>query len=118
MSFGSRTPIEVAVSGPKFENSRAYAARVREQLKKIASLRDLQFVQAQDYPTVNVQVDREKAGQSGVTPRRRGQGDGGRHQLQPLRRAEFLGRSDDRRRLSGAGRNAARPHRFASRKSA
>ena len=68
MCFGSRTPIEVAISGPKFENSRAYAARVREQLKKITSLRDLQIVQAQDYPTISVEVDREKAGQSDVTP--------------------------------------------------
>lgn len=68
MCFGSRTPIEVAVSGPNFENSRAFAARVQEQLKRISALRDLQFVQAQDYPTVSVQVDREKAGRSGVTP--------------------------------------------------
>ena len=68
MCFGSRTPIEVAISGPKYENSRAYAARVREQLKKIDTLRDLQVVQAQDYPTINVQVDRERAGQSDVTP--------------------------------------------------
>jgi multidrug efflux pump subunit AcrB len=30
-------------------------------------LRDLQFTQAQDYPTVDVRFDREKGGQSGVT---------------------------------------------------
>ena len=67
MSFGSGKPIEVAVSGPNFADSRAYAAKVREQLALIPTLRDLQYVQALDYPTVEVQVDRERAGFSGVT---------------------------------------------------
>jgi multidrug efflux pump subunit AcrB len=67
MSFGSGKPIEVAISGPEFAKSRAYAALVREQLAKIPSLRDLQYVQSLDYPTIDVQVDREKAGASGVT---------------------------------------------------
>ena len=35
--------------------------------RKVPSLRDLQFVQALDYPTVGVQIDREKAGLSGVS---------------------------------------------------
>jgi multidrug efflux pump subunit AcrB len=67
MSFGSGKPIEVAVSGPNFEDSRAYAAKVREQLALIPTLRDLDYVQALNYPTVEVQVDRERAGYSGVT---------------------------------------------------
>ncbi len=67
MSFGSDKPIEVVVSGPSFADSRAYAAKVREQLALIPTLRDLQYVQALDYPTVEVEVDRERAGFSGVT---------------------------------------------------
>jgi len=67
MSFGSRTPIEVVVSGPKLADSQEYARRVHAQLNKIPSLRDLQFVQAFDYPTVEVKVDRERAGESDVT---------------------------------------------------
>ncbi len=67
MSFGSRTPIEVAISGPKIADSRTYAEKVRSELARISSLRDLQFVQSLDYPTVQVTVDRERAGQSGVT---------------------------------------------------
>jgi len=67
MSFGSGKPIEVAVSGPNFDDTRAYAARVREQLARIPSLRDLDYVQTLNYPTVEVQVDRERAGFSGVT---------------------------------------------------
>jgi multidrug efflux pump subunit AcrB len=65
MSFGSPTPIEVAVSGQKLAESRAYAEKVRGQLARISSLRDLQFVQPLDYPTVDVTVDREKLGRMG-----------------------------------------------------
>ena len=67
MSFGSPTPIEVAVSGPNYADDRAFAAKVRDELAKIPSLRDLQYAQALDYPTVNVDIDRERAGLSGVT---------------------------------------------------
>jgi multidrug efflux pump subunit AcrB len=67
MSFGSPTPIEVAVSGPDFAQCRAYAETVREQLAQIPSVRDLQFAQSLDYPAVEVRVDRERAGKSQTT---------------------------------------------------
>jgi multidrug efflux pump subunit AcrB len=67
MSFGSPTPVEFTVNGPNVTENRAYAEKVRSELAKVPSLRDLQFVQALDYPTVGVQIDRRKAGLSGVT---------------------------------------------------
>ena len=67
MSFGSPTPVEVAVTGPNFADDRAFAAKVRDELAKVPSLRDLQYAQTLDYPTVGVEIDREKAGLSGVT---------------------------------------------------
>src|SRR3984957_14518697 len=42
MSFGSPSPVEIAVSGPKLAESRAYAEKVRTELQQIGSLRDLQ----------------------------------------------------------------------------
>jgi multidrug efflux pump subunit AcrB len=66
MSFGSATPIEVAIAGPSLSASREYAGRVFEQLKQIPGVRDLQFVQALDFPTVDVTVNRERAGMLGV----------------------------------------------------
>jgi multidrug efflux pump subunit AcrB len=69
MSFGSPTPVEVQVSGPKLDQSRAYAQKVRAELDKIESLRDLQFPQPFDYPTVDVKVDREKLGRAGGSVR-------------------------------------------------
>ena len=68
MSFGAGTPIDVAVSGPNMTDNRAYAEKLREELAEIDSLRDLQFGQSLEYPTVDVRIDREKAGLSGVVP--------------------------------------------------
>jgi multidrug efflux pump subunit AcrB len=67
MSFGSPTPIEIAVSGPAFADDRAHAEKVRIELAKISFLRDLQVGQSLDYPTIDVNVDREKAGLAGLT---------------------------------------------------
>jgi len=66
MSLGAATPIEVAVSGPSLAANRAFAERVKERLGRIPHLRDLQFGQSLDYPTVEVNVDRQKAGLLGV----------------------------------------------------
>src|SRR5439155_13058337 len=41
--------------------------KLREQLEKIKSLRDVQYAQSLAYPTVEVLVDRDRAGLSGVT---------------------------------------------------
>jgi len=66
MSFGSSTPIEVAVSGPNLAVNREHAQKLYDQLKQIHSLRDVQFVQALEFPTVDVKIDRERAGWLGV----------------------------------------------------
>jgi multidrug efflux pump subunit AcrB len=67
MNFGAPTPIEVTVSGPNFANDRAFAQKLRDEMAKIPSLRDLQFEQPLDYPTIDVNIDRVRAGQLGVT---------------------------------------------------
>jgi multidrug efflux pump subunit AcrB len=68
MSFGSPTPIDVSVSGASFAENIVFAEKLRRHLAEIPALRDLQFSQSLEYPTVNVNVDREKAGLAGVTP--------------------------------------------------
>ena len=67
MSFGSPTPIEVAVTGANLAASRGYADKLKAEMARIRELRDLQFGQALDYPVLQVQIDRERAGQLGVT---------------------------------------------------
>lgn len=66
MSFGSATPIEVAVSGPDINASKAHAGKLLAAFQKIPTLRDVQIAQDLDFPTVNVQIDRERAGLLGV----------------------------------------------------
>ncbi len=64
MSFGSATPIEVALQGPSLADNRAFAEKV---LAKISNLRDLQYGQPFNYPTVQINVDRNRAGQFNLT---------------------------------------------------
>ena len=68
MSFGSPTPVEVAVNGPNFAQTRPYAAKIMDELRRLPGLRDLQVAQSLDYPTIQVDVDREKAGTVYVSP--------------------------------------------------
>ncbi len=68
MSFGSPTPIEVVVSGSDFAKNREFAEKLRKELALVPVLRDLQLGQSMDYPTVQVNVDREKAGMAGLMP--------------------------------------------------
>jgi multidrug efflux pump subunit AcrB len=67
MSFGSPTPIEVAVRGKNLADDREYAGRILAKLKEVPSLRDLAFSQSLDYPTLSVKLDRERLGMSGVS---------------------------------------------------
>ena len=67
VSAGSPTPVEVAIQGPSLADDRKHAARVRAELEKLPFLRDLQFAQPQDYPTMQVNIDRDRAGQYGLT---------------------------------------------------
>jgi multidrug efflux pump subunit AcrB len=66
-SFGSPTPVEVAMQGPSLAANLDHARKVMKELQTVKSLRDLQFAQPLDYPTVDVKIDRERAGQYGLT---------------------------------------------------
>ncbi len=66
MSFGSSTPIEVAVSAPSLAIGKGYADQMVERLGKLPFLRDVQVAQTLDFPTVDVNIDRERAGLLGV----------------------------------------------------
>jgi len=67
MSFGSPTPVEIAVQGVSLQNDYAYAQKIRAQLIKLSFLRDLQFAQENNYPTLDIDIDRDRTGQFGLT---------------------------------------------------
>ena len=67
LNFGAPTPIRVAVSGKKLDESRKVAERLVAELTKRKDLRDVQIPLALDYPTLDVDIDRERSGQFGLT---------------------------------------------------
>jgi multidrug efflux pump subunit AcrB len=67
LNFGAPTPINVTVSGNKLAETRAFTEKLADELRRSPSLRDVQMPQALDYPSVEVKIDRERAGQLGVT---------------------------------------------------
>ncbi|MFB9266028.1 efflux RND transporter permease subunit [Bradyrhizobium erythrophlei] len=69
MSLGASAPIEVSIGGPVLASNRAFAETVRARLAEIPQLRDVRFGAPLDYPTVNVAIDRERAGILGVDMR-------------------------------------------------
>jgi len=68
MSQGAQTPIEVLVGGKDLTEGQAYAEKLLTRLRKIPYLRDVRINQPLHYPTVQVEVDRERAAQFGLTP--------------------------------------------------
>jgi multidrug efflux pump subunit AcrB len=67
LSQGSPTPIEIAINGKDYDGVRQYAEKVIERVRTLSFLRDVQFGQVFDYPSVEVVADRRAAGLSGVT---------------------------------------------------
>jgi multidrug efflux pump subunit AcrB len=67
MSFGSPTPIEIAARGGSVAENRAYLDKVQKGLATLPELRDVQLYQSLDYPTIDVKLDREKAGKANAT---------------------------------------------------
>lgn len=67
MGFGSPTPIEIAVQGINLQDDYAYARKIHAELAKVTNLRDLQFAQEVNYPTLDIEINRDRAGQFGLT---------------------------------------------------
>jgi multidrug efflux pump subunit AcrB len=67
MSFGSPTPIQNDVQGVDIDQDYAYLSKVETELRKLDFLRDISVVQPHLYPTVEVTVNRDYAGQFGLT---------------------------------------------------
>jgi multidrug efflux pump subunit AcrB len=66
MSQGSPTPIEVVVAGKDLKQGRAFAEKVMGNMQRIGYLRDVQIAQPIRYPVININIDRERAGQLGL----------------------------------------------------
>ncbi|MGI8637406.1 MAG: efflux RND transporter permease subunit, partial [Segetibacter sp.] len=67
LSQGSPTPIEVRVIGKNKKQNEEYANKVLQKLNEIPYLRDAQIAQSTKYPSLNINIDRVRAAQLGVS---------------------------------------------------
>jgi len=69
LNFGLPAPIDVQIVGNKLAENRVVADRLLAQLRSVRGLVDARIQQPGDEPTINVDVDRTKAMQAGLTQR-------------------------------------------------
>lgn len=67
MSQGANTPIEVIVASKNLPEASDYAKKLEAELKKISFLRDIRINQPLNYPSLSIEINREKAAQFGLT---------------------------------------------------
>jgi multidrug efflux pump subunit AcrB len=67
MSLGTNNPVEVVIQGKNLAQSRDMADKLMRSLNTIAYLRDIQIAQPLDYPTLQINYDRIRTGQMGLT---------------------------------------------------
>jgi len=67
LNFGLPAPIDVQFEGADVEGNRAVANKVLQELRSVPGLVDLRIQQPNDYPVLDVAVDRTKAFGNGFT---------------------------------------------------
>ncbi len=67
MSQGANTPIEVLVASKDIREAEGFAKRVKTEMDKVPFLRDIRINQPLNYPSLQIDIDRVKAGQFGLT---------------------------------------------------
>ncbi|MCW3107390.1 MAG: acriflavin resistance protein [Segetibacter sp.] len=67
MSLGANNPIEVVVQGKNLVQSREIADKLKKSLAAVSYLRDVQIGQPLDYPTIQINYDRIRTGQMGLS---------------------------------------------------
>jgi len=74
LSFGSESPIDVEILGQDFEAARRLSSQVTAVVENTPGAADVRVSREEDYPEIDIQVDREKAGLLGLTTRDIAQG--------------------------------------------
>ncbi|TDE01751.1 efflux RND transporter permease subunit [Flavobacterium hiemivividum] len=67
MGQGTMTPIEVKVGAGQLKAAFAFASKIEANLKTIPYLRDVRIAEPVAYPTLEIEVNRDLAGQFGLT---------------------------------------------------
>jgi CzcA family heavy metal efflux pump len=67
LNFGSPAPIDVEVSGYDLKNARELSQKVAVAMRSVDGLTDVQISREENYPELDVVVDREKAAKLGFS---------------------------------------------------
>ncbi|HJW16683.1 MAG TPA: efflux RND transporter permease subunit [Flavisolibacter sp.] len=67
MSQGTNTPVQIRVAAGPLAQAEGYAKKIEAGLKQVPFFRDVRIEEALHYPSVQVNVDRERAAQFGLT---------------------------------------------------
>lgn len=69
LNFGLSAPIDVQVEFADLTKAYPYARRLRDLIAAVPGTADAHIIQVLDYPSLNVDVDRQRAAQVGVSER-------------------------------------------------
>ncbi|MDF2639126.1 MAG: AcrB/AcrD/AcrF family protein [Novosphingobium lindaniclasticum] len=69
LNFGAPSPIDVQIAGKDLAASRVYAQKLMAKMARIPGLADMRLQQPANSPQLDVDVDRARAGQYGLTER-------------------------------------------------
>lgn len=67
MSQGANTSVEIAVQGKNLSESRKFADQIKNRIERLSFMRDVQFGIPLNYPSIDLEYDRVRAGQLGLT---------------------------------------------------
>lgn len=67
MGQGAMTPIEIKVGAGQLKAANTHASKIESNLKEITYLRDVRIAEPIAYPTLEIEVNRDLAGQFGLT---------------------------------------------------
>jgi len=67
LNFGSAAPIDIEILGYDLEAGGPYAKKIADELRKSPHVTDVQTSREENYPELDVKVDREKAGVLGIS---------------------------------------------------
>jgi CzcA family heavy metal efflux pump len=69
LNFGLPAPIDIQIEGADIDGNRQVADKMLAELRRVPGLTDLRIQQRFDYPVYDINVDRTKAAQGGLTER-------------------------------------------------
>jgi Cu/Ag efflux pump CusA len=69
LNFGLPAPIDIQIDGADIEGNRVVADRILDQVRGVPGIVDAHIQQDFDYPNLQIDVDRTKAQQNGLTER-------------------------------------------------